>query len=84
MESLRSLAERVASHRGACKIANLCADQFESYELKIRCQLMQRLQQRGVGQTFLVQLTQWLLDSRATYLGWTHLALPDFAAHQIQ
>ncbi len=65
IENLRRLAERVATHKAAREVANLCADDMPSYPLHALAELHALMQRRGVGPTFLAQLWQRLQGRRA-------------------
>ena len=92
IESLRRLAERVASNKAAREVANLCCDRIDNYALSALDELLALLNQRGVGKVFLGQMAQRLRDRRATgepvdtapYQAWLHQALPDVAAVQYE
>ncbi|HSN80671.1 MAG TPA: carbohydrate-binding protein, partial [Rhodoferax sp.] len=92
IESLRRLAERVATNKAAREAANLCFDTLDSYTPDTLNDLLGLLNGRGVGRVFLVQLAQRLndlrpLDPSAEHDGfqhWLHNALPDLAAAQLQ
>ena len=88
MENLRRLAERVAANKGARALANLCCDQLGDYDLNALDALHHILMNRGVGRTFLVQMALRLHDShpesRATYLDWLKLVLPDYPTARAQ
>ncbi|MEN9397035.1 MAG: hypothetical protein RLZ81_1565, partial [Pseudomonadota bacterium] len=92
VESLRRLAERVATNKAAREIANLCCDQIETYTLSALDQLLRQLNRRGVGREFLAQLARRLQDHPASgetsyqigYQDWLRGELPDFAALQTQ
>ena len=88
IENLRRLAERVATNKAAREIANLCCDRIETYTLEQLDALLAPLRQRGVGDVFLAQMAQRLLDRAAAddaqYHEWLQRALPDPAAVQTQ
>ena len=88
IENLRRLAERVATNKAAREVANLCCDHIENYSLSALDQLLDLLNQRGVGQMFLSQMAQRLQNSQASenipYIAWIQSVLPDLAAIQMQ
>jgi cyclic beta-1,2-glucan synthetase len=92
VENLRRLAERVATHKAAREVANLCCDHLDRYPLQALDQLLSLLAQRGVAPAFLTQMGQRLQDRRTTvgssdpghYNDWLRSALPDLAAMQTQ
>ncbi len=92
IENLRRLAERVATNKAAREVANLCCDQIETTSLTVLDQLLDLLNQRGVGRVFLAQMAQRLQEhkhstpdvDRPEYYEWLHKALPDAAAMQAQ
>ncbi len=88
IENLRRLAEREATHKAAREVANLCCDCLDRFSLDALDQLLAWLGRRGVGQAFLLQMTQRLQVRRATdhalHQEWLHNALPDLAALQAQ
>ena len=92
VESLRRLAERVATKKAARAVANLCCDRIESWSVAALDELLALLQVRGVGHVFLVQMAQRLQDRRTDAvaghrvetLAWLQRALPDLAAVQMQ
>ena len=92
IENLRRLAERVATHKAARELANLCCDHIQAYTLASLDQLLALLNQRAVGRVFLAQMAQRLLDRRTLgvarypelYHDWMHAALPDLALVQTQ
>lgn len=92
IENLRRLAERVASHKAARELANLCFDNIGDYSPERLQAILERLIARGVGQTFLVQMAQRQQDQRTvdTVVGridcqdWLCQVLPDLAAAQLQ
>lgn len=93
IESLRRLAERVAAHKAARELANLCCDRAAGLTLERLDELQASLGRRGVGRVFLAQLAQRLHDRRSTgepveppgLEAWLHAALPDAAeAHAEQ
>ncbi|MCM2341396.1 glucoamylase family protein, partial [Rhodoferax sp.] len=92
IESLRRLAERVATNKAAREAANLCFDNIDSYTPDTLNDLLGLLNGRGVGRVFLVQLAQRLNDlhpvdpnaEQDEFQGWLRNALPDLAAAQLQ
>ena len=88
IENLRRLAERVATHKAAREVANLCCDQIEAHPLQRLVDLHALLQQRGVGQMFLAQMLHRLQGRRGIELAavqdWLARALPQGAAVQAQ
>ena len=88
VENLRRLAERVATGKAARESANLCCDSIESYSMKALDALLVEMNRRGVGQVFLVQMSQRLQDHRLAelirYREWLRNALPELAAVQAQ
>ena len=92
IENLRRLAERVASNKAAREVANLCCDHIETYTLQALDQLLDLLNQRGVGRVFLAQMAQRLqghrdgseTGERSSYDYWLGNALPDLASVQAQ
>ncbi len=65
VENLRRLAERVATHKAAREVANLCSDRIETCPLHALDELLALLEQRGVGRVFLAQMAQRLGDRQA-------------------
>ncbi|APW40959.1 carbohydrate-binding protein [Rhodoferax koreense] len=91
VENLRRLAERVATHKAAREVANLCWDHIERYSLDELDQLLALMNLRGVGRVFLAQLGQRQQDLgrdpenlRMAVRDWLQRALPDLAAAQAQ
>jgi len=96
IENLRRLAERVAINKAAREVANLCCDHIDTYSVQALDQLLEQLNQRGVGRVFLAQMMQRWQDRRTTavsnkqagypenYRDWLHHALPDLGATQAQ
>ena len=92
IENLRRLAERVATNKAAREAANLCFDKIDSHSPDTLNHLLDRLNGRGVGRVFLVQLAQRLNDFRPldptaeqeACQDWLRSALPDLAAAQLQ
>ncbi|CAD5365914.1 Glycosyltransferase 36 [Rubrivivax sp. A210] len=88
VENLRRLAERLATHKAAREMANLCCDRIEAGVTPALESLLGLARQRGVGDVFLVQLVQRLQD-RASGKGervpaavrdWLQGAMPNPAA----
>jgi cyclic beta-1,2-glucan synthetase len=97
IENLRRLAGRVAASKAARELANQCCDQLEQYPVPVLDDLLALLNQRGVGQVFLGQIAQRLLDrdtpamvngaepnQGASHQSWLQTVLPDSAAAQTQ
>jgi cyclic beta-1,2-glucan synthetase len=92
IENLRRLAERVATHKAAREVANLCCDAIERYTEQSLDELLALLSARGVGRVFLAQMAQRLQSNRtsaeagfqARYRDWLQGALPDLASMQTQ
>jgi len=90
VESLRRLAERVATNKAAREVANICFDRIDSYDGDALSQLLSLLTQRGVGKVFLAQMAQRLHDRRASgedaglpeAQDWLRNVLPDLGAMQ--
>ena len=88
IENLRRLAERVATHKAAREVANLCCDRIDSLAVPTLAALLALLERRGVGRVFLAQMAQRLQEFRATarlqptpeQRDWLQAALPDRAA----
>jgi cyclic beta-1,2-glucan synthetase len=92
IESLRRLAERVATNKAAREMANLCCDRLETFTLESLNELLALLNQRGVGRTFLGQMAERLQDQHKNtttangtlYEEWIQQALPDLASLRAQ
>ncbi len=92
VESLRRLAERVATNKAAREVANICFDHIDQYDGDALDRLQDLLNQRGVANVFLAQMAQRLHDRRATgedvglpaVQDWLRRALPDLGAMQTQ
>lgn len=92
VENLRRLAERVATHKAAREVANLCCDHIDSYDAAALDAVLSLLEQRGVGQVFLAQMAQRFQEpgTRTTpehptvQETWLHHAMPDPSALQTQ
>ena len=91
VENLRRVAERVATHKAAREIANLCCDNLESMTIASLDKLLVLLQLRGVGSAFLAQMAQRLQDYKkagdaqflASCYQWVQRGMPDLAAYQM-
>ena len=92
IENLRRLADRVAAHKAARGLANLCADHIDALSVHALQQLLTRMNERGVGPIFMVQLAQNLLGRRSgapdTPLTlarhWLQQSLPELLSLQAQ
>ncbi len=91
VEDLRRLAERVATHKAAREVANLCWDHIDSYSLDALATMLALMDRRGVGRVFLTQMGQRQQDlgsnaevARPAVREWLQRALPDLAAAQTQ
>lgn len=92
IENLRRLAERVATTKAARELANLCSDRLHTFSIESLDELLAELNRRGVGRTFLGQMTQRMADLQRTsdplallpYQHWLQAALPDVAALRAQ
>ena len=88
IENLRRLAERVATNKAAREVANLCCDDIENFTVSELDQLLDLLNQRGVGQMFLSQMALRLLHNQTNenlrHSSWVRSALPDLSAIQMQ
>ena len=88
VENLRRLAERVATHKAAREVGNLCSDRIETFSLHALDQLLALLERRGVGAVFLAQMAQRLSGRQSGDLTlvheWLERVLPDPAAQQAQ
>ena len=88
IENLRRLAERVATNKAAREVANLCCDHIENMTLATLDQLLALLNQRGVGQMFLSQMSQCLQNNQSSenipYNAWIQTVSPDLASIQMQ
>ena len=92
VENLRRLAERVAAHKAARELANLCCEHLDAYSTEKLDALLALLNQRGVGRMFLSQMAQRLLDRRSMgdthysplYRDWVQAVLPDLGALRTQ
>ena len=88
IENLRRLAERVAVHKAAREVANLCSDHLDAHPLADLVALHALLDARGVGTEFLAQMAHRLQGRRvgdgADVQAWLQQALPHLAATQAQ
>ena len=92
IENIRRLSERIANHKAAREIANLCFDRQESYTSHTLDLLLVKLHERGAHEAFLVQMVSRLQDlaiespspEKFEFETWLHKALPDPAAMQLQ
>jgi len=92
VENLRRLAERLATHKAAREVANLCCDRIEGVTLAALQEMLALTERRGCSTAFLAQLGQRLLD-RAHGMSdrvppalrqWLVEVLPNLAAVQAQ
>ncbi|MDB5893553.1 MAG: carbohydrate-binding protein, partial [Rhodoferax sp.] len=91
VENLRRLAERVATHKAAREVANLCWDRIDHCDRAALERVLALVEQRGVGRVFLAQLGQRQQDlgaqpvaSAIAVADWLRKSLPDLAAAQAQ
>ena len=92
VENLRRLAERLATHKAARELANLCCDRIDAVTVEQLDGVRALLEPRGVARVFLAQMAQRLQDrvagagprAAAAVLAWLSTALPDPAAVQAQ
>ena len=92
IENLRRLAERVATHKAAREVANLCCAAIQRHTEQSLDELLALLGARGVARVFLAQMAQRLQSNRtsaeagfqARYRDWLQGALPDLTAMQTQ
>ena len=88
IENLRRVAERVAIHKGAREVANLCCDHLAEHPLPDLVALHALMAARGVGTEFLAQMAHRLQGRRvgdaAEVQAWLKQALPHLAATQAQ
>ncbi len=92
VENLRRLAERLATHKAARELANLCCDRIGQFGVAQLQALCAELAPRGVEQVFLAQMAQRLQDRVAStgalaspeVLQWLQAALPGAADVQAQ
>ena len=91
VENLRRVAERVATHKAAREVANLCCDNLDSMTIDSLDRLLAQLNRRGVGQVFVAQMAQRLQDYKkagdpqflASCYQWVQRGMPDLAAYQM-
>ena len=62
IESLRRLAERLATHKAAREAANLVCDAIDQWPVETLQSLLLALERRGAGAVFLVQMAHRLQD----------------------
>lgn len=83
IENLRRLAERVATHKAACELANHCFDRRQDCAAGTLDSVLELLNQRGAGRPFLAQLglrAQDLRSARSHALQeWLRGVMPEFA-----
>ncbi len=83
IENLRRLAERLAAHKAARELANLCCDRAEGIATGTLVHLLTLMHARGAGKVFLLQLAQRQHDHNspgaAAFRPWLQAALPDAA-----
>ena len=88
VENLRRLAERETAQQAARERANHCCDRIEALSPQALAAEHRRLQARGVGQAFLVQMVQRLhhrpWPTHEHVGAWLRTALPDPGAAQAQ
>ncbi|MDO8419538.1 MAG: glucoamylase family protein, partial [Rubrivivax sp.] len=96
VENLRRLAERVATHKAAREVANLCCDRIADGSGPPLERMHALMTQRGAGSAFLVQVLQRLQDRGmgggveaeaslpAPVLAWLKPRLPELPALQLQ
>jgi cyclic beta-1,2-glucan synthetase len=92
VENLRRLAERLATHKAARELANLCCDRIGQFGVVQLQALRDELAPRGVDTMFLAQMAQRLQDRVAStgalaspeVLAWLQSALPSAADVQAQ
>ena len=88
VENLRRLAERVAIHKAAREVANLCSDRIETYAPHLLQDLLALLNRRGIGQVFLAQMSQRLQGHRTgeftAIRDWLQQQMPQPALVQAQ
>lgn len=90
VESLRRLAERVATNKAAREVANRVCDRLGEYTPARLDRVMVLLRERGVGDAFAGQMALRLQDRAAgiealdtvAWNGWLQQALPDLAGVQ--
>ena len=92
VENLRRLAERLATHKAARELANLCCDRIDRATPQLMQGVVDLLAARDVARVFLAQVAQRLQDrvtrpgprASTEMLDWLRGALPDPAAVQAQ
>ena len=92
VENLRRMAERLASHKAARELANLCCDRAAQLTVPMLQALVGELHQRAVAPVFLAKMALRLQDrivvpavrASADVLAWLQTALPDAPALQTQ
>ena len=90
VENLRRLAERIATHKAARELANLCFDSIDAFAVDDLDATLKALEGRGVGSVFLAQIAQRAQDRRITgdaehyheLYEWLQREVPDLAALQ--
>ena len=90
VESLRRLAERVATNKAAREVANRVCDRLGEYTPAVLDRVLELLRQRGVGDAFVGQMALRLQDRAAgiealdtiAWNAWLLQALPDLAVVQ--
>jgi cyclic beta-1,2-glucan synthetase len=90
VENLRRLAERLATHKAARELANLCCDRIAACPVESLQQLLALALRRGAGDAFLLQMEQRLHDRASSagadappaVLQWLAAALPHAAEVQ--
>jgi len=84
MENLRRLGERLATHKAARELANLCCDRLDACHPTPLDELLAAMTRRGVAAVFLAQLALRLREHgegpASPLRAWLHEALPDPAA----
>src|SRR5450830_1238959 len=92
IENLRRIAEQIATKKAAREVANICFDRIDTYTTQDLDQLLDLLNQRGIGRVFLCQAALRLQDRRAIgenknqllLKNWLQKLLSDLAAFQMQ
>ncbi|MBA4341784.1 MAG: carbohydrate-binding protein [Methylibium sp.] len=88
VENLRRLAERVATHKAALELANLCCDRKQACSTSTLDALLALLNRRGASRPFLAQLGLRMQDQRgprhAALQTWLLGLMPDLASAQAQ
>ncbi|MCE2947795.1 MAG: carbohydrate-binding protein [Betaproteobacteria bacterium] len=92
IENLRRLAERLAAHKAARELANVCCDRPHEADAAGFDAVVLQLRERGLEQVFLAQIAQRLADRRASAGGappaaiaqWLGQRLPDAVSVQAQ